>query len=59
MIAFYGMGLLGSGFVRAYRRRGEEVHVWNRSPEKARALEADGAVFFAEPSEAARGSRRA
>ena len=58
MIAFFGMGLLGSGFVRAYRRRGEDVHVWNRSPDKARALEADGARAFAEPAEAARGAAR-
>jgi 3-hydroxyisobutyrate dehydrogenase len=58
MIAFYGMGLLGSNFVRAYRRRGEDVHVWNRSPDKARALEADGARAFADPAEAARGAAR-
>jgi 3-hydroxyisobutyrate dehydrogenase len=58
MIAFYGMGLLGSNFVRALRRRGEEVHVWNRSPERARALEADGAKAFADPAEAARGAKR-
>lgn len=58
MIAFYGMGMLGSGFVRALRRRGEDVHVWNRSPDKARALEADGAKAFADPAEAARGAAR-
>jgi 3-hydroxyisobutyrate dehydrogenase len=58
VIAFFGMGLLGSGFVRAYRRRGEEVHVWNRSPEKARALEAAGARAFADPADAARGAER-
>src|SRR4051794_19727746 len=52
------MGLLGSNFVRAYRRRGEDVHVWNRTPAKARALEADGAVAFADPAEAARGAAR-
>src|SRR5262245_42175620 len=38
VIAFFGMGLLGSNFVRALRRRGEEVRVWNRSAGKARAL---------------------
>jgi len=37
MIAFFGMGLLGSNFVRAYRRRAEDVRVWNRTIEKARA----------------------
>ena len=58
MIAFFGMGLLGSNFVRALRRRGEDVHVWNRSPDKATALEADGARAFADPAEAARGASR-
>ena len=58
MIAFFGMGLLGSNFVRAYLRRGEEVHVWNRTVTKARALEADGAKVFADPAEAARGATR-
>ncbi len=53
MIAFFGMGLLGSNFVRAYLRRGEEVRVWNRTVTKARALEADGAKVFADPAEAA------
>lgn len=58
MIAFYGAGLLGSGFVRALRRRGEEVHVWNRTGEKARRLEADGAKALDDPAEAARGAAR-
>lgn len=58
MIAFYGTGLLGSGFVRAYRRRGEEVRVWNRTASKARALEPEGAVAFEDPAEAARGAAR-
>jgi 3-hydroxyisobutyrate dehydrogenase len=58
MIAFLGTGLLGSGFVRALRGRGEEVNVWNRTAEKAKALEADGAKAFADPVEAVRGVRR-
>src|SRR5262249_42991515 len=58
MITFFGMGLLGSNFVRASLRRGEEVNVWNRTAEKARALEADGARAFADPAEAARGAAR-
>jgi 3-hydroxyisobutyrate dehydrogenase len=58
-IAFYGIGLLGANFVRALRRRGEVVHVWNRSPDKARALEADGAKAFDDPAECARGAARA
>jgi len=58
MIAFFGTGLLGSGFVRALRRRGDDVRVWNRSAAKARALEADGAKAFEDPAEAARGAAR-
>lgn len=58
MIAFYGMGLLGSNFVRALRRRGEEVQVWNRSHDKAAALAAEGARACADPAEAARGAAR-
>jgi 3-hydroxyisobutyrate dehydrogenase len=58
MIAFFGTGLLGSNFVRALRRRGEPVHVWNRTEAKARALEPEGAVAFADPAEAARGADR-
>lgn len=58
MIAFFGMGLLGSNFVRALRRNGEEVHVWNRSEAKARALEAEGAKAFTDPAEAAKGALR-
>jgi 3-hydroxyisobutyrate dehydrogenase len=57
-IAFFGTGLLGSGFVRALLRRGETVHVWNRSPEKAKALETYGARVFDDPAEAAKGAER-
>jgi 3-hydroxyisobutyrate dehydrogenase len=58
MIAFFGMGLLGSNFARALRRRGEDVHVWNRSHDRAAALEADGARAFTDPAAAARGAVR-
>ena len=56
MIAFLGMGLLGSNFVRALRKRDEAVQVWNRSPDKARALEADGAKAFDDVANACRGA---
>lgn len=58
MIAFLGTGLLGAGFVRALRRRGEDVQVWNRTPHKAQALEGDGARAFADPAAAVRGAGR-
>jgi 3-hydroxyisobutyrate dehydrogenase len=54
-IAYFGTGLLGAGFVRHQLELGTTVHVWNRSPEKARALVADGAVFFDDPAKAVAG----
>lgn len=58
MIAFYGMGLLGSNFTRALVERGETVHVWNRTASRAKALEPEGAVAFDHPADAARGAQR-
>ena len=57
-IAFFGTGLMGSGFVRRLRATGHEVNVWNRSPAKARALEADGAKAFDDPAAALAGAVR-
>jgi len=56
MKAFLGMGLLGSNFVKAMLRRGDEVQVWNRTASKAKALESDGAKAFDEVSEAVKGA---
>jgi 3-hydroxyisobutyrate dehydrogenase len=58
MIAYLGLGLLGSNFVRAMLRRGEKVQVWNRSAGKARALEAEGATAFEKVEDAVRGATR-
>ncbi len=55
-VAFYGAGMLGTGFVTAMRGRGLDVHVWNRSFEKAKALESVGARAFDDPAQAARGA---
>jgi 3-hydroxyisobutyrate dehydrogenase len=57
-IAFFGTGLMGSGFVRRLLSQGHEVNVWNRSPAKAKALEADGAKAFADPAAALAGAER-
>ena len=54
-IAYFGTGLMGSGFVRHLLDLGHEVRVWNRRAGKARALESDGAHAFLDPSEAVRG----
>ena len=58
MIAVLGVGLLGSGFARAALKRGETVHVYNRTFDKAAALESEGARAFADPAEAIRGAAR-
>jgi 3-hydroxyisobutyrate dehydrogenase len=58
MITVLGTGLLGTGFARALLRRGEPVHVWNRTAARAQALVADGAVAFDDPAAAARGASR-
>ncbi len=58
MIAYLGIGLLGANFVRAFIQRGETVQVWNRTPEKAKALEEYGARAFADPADAVRGAER-
>jgi len=55
-IAFLGTGLLGSGFVENLLAKGQNVHVWNRSADKAAPLVAKGAVAAADPAAAARGA---
>jgi len=52
MIAILGTGLLGSGFTRALRKRGDVVHVWNRTSSRATALEVHGAKAFADAAAA-------
>jgi 3-hydroxyisobutyrate dehydrogenase len=57
-IAFLGTGLMGSGFVRRLLHNGHQVNVWNRSPAKAKALEAHGARAFPDAASAVRGVDR-
>ncbi|PZF71783.1 NAD(P)-dependent oxidoreductase [Taibaiella soli] len=52
MIAFLGMGLLGSNFVRAMINKGEQVNVWNRTTARATAMEQYGAKAFANITDA-------
>lgn len=56
MIAFLGMGLLGSNFVRAMLKRGETVQVWNRTFSKAQELQNAGAKAFAQAQDAVKGA---
>ncbi|MBL9020446.1 MAG: NAD(P)-dependent oxidoreductase [Myxococcales bacterium] len=58
MITVLGTGLLGAGFTRALRRRDLPVRVWNRTADKARALEALGATAVASAADAVRGAER-
>jgi 3-hydroxyisobutyrate dehydrogenase len=58
MKAFLGMGLLGSNFVKAMLKRGEQVQVWNRTASKAKEIEAFGAKAFANVTDAVRGAER-
>jgi 3-hydroxyisobutyrate dehydrogenase len=57
-VAFLGMGLLGSNFVKALIRQGEEVQVWNRTASRATALEAAGAKAFSNVADAVSGVDR-
>ncbi|MBC8096723.1 MAG: NAD(P)-dependent oxidoreductase [Akkermansiaceae bacterium] len=55
-IAFLGLGLMGSGMARRLLVNAFPVSVFNRNPEKATALAADGAQIAASPYEAATGA---
>lgn len=58
-IAILGTGLLGSGFTRALRKRGEAVRVWNRTPHRAADLAAElGATAAPDPAAAIAGASR-
>ncbi len=58
MIAFLGTGLLGANFTRALLKKGKKVQVWNRTPEKAKALEIYGASAFENVIDAVKGASR-
>jgi 3-hydroxyisobutyrate dehydrogenase len=58
MIAYIGTGLLGSNFVKAMLKKGQKVHVWNRTHAKAKALEEFGATAFETITDAVNGAER-
>jgi 3-hydroxyisobutyrate dehydrogenase len=58
MIAFLGTGLLGANFTRALLNKGEKVNVWNRTAERAKALESYGARAYEKLPDAVRGANR-
>jgi 3-hydroxyisobutyrate dehydrogenase-like beta-hydroxyacid dehydrogenase len=57
-IAFLGTGLLGGALAEAAAKRGETITAWNRTADKARALEAFGIRAAATPADAVRGAER-
>src|SRR3954466_15165201 len=57
-IAILGTGLLGSGFARALRKKGESVRAWNRTLDRAKPLETDGVEVAATADAAVRGASR-
>ncbi len=52
-IAVVGLGAMGRRIARRLPDAGHELHVWNRTPEKAEELVAAGAVAAASPAGAA------
>lgn len=51
-VAVLGIGTMGAGMARSLLRTGLPVDVWNRTPEPAAALAAEGAVAHELPSDA-------
>jgi 3-hydroxyisobutyrate dehydrogenase len=55
-VTVLGTGVMGAGMVRSLRAAGLPVRMWNRDPDKARALTDTGAEAFEDPAEAAAGA---
>ena len=55
-IAWIGTGIMGAPMARRLLKAGHRVRVYNRSPEKARKLIADGADVATDPIDAAKGA---
>lgn len=55
-VAVLGTGIMGAGMTRSLVRAGHPVRVWNRTPERAEPLAADGAIVAASPAEAVSGA---
>jgi 3-hydroxyisobutyrate dehydrogenase len=55
-VTLLGTGLMGVGMAHSLIRAGLDVTVWNRSPEKAEPLAADGATVAPDPETAVAGA---
>lgn len=53
-VGFLGLGIMGSPMAKNLKKKGFDVVVWNRSPDKAEALKADGIEVASSPAELAR-----
>src|SRR3954470_822652 len=53
-VAFLGTGIMGTPMARSLLKAGFHVRVWNRTPEKARVLAAEGADLAETPADAVR-----
>jgi 3-hydroxyisobutyrate dehydrogenase len=55
-VAFLGTGIMGAPMARNIAREGLTVRAWNRTTERARPLEQDGATVAAQPEHAVDGA---
>src|SRR5712692_1429964 len=55
-IAFLGLGQMGAPMATRLLQAGHELTVWNRTPNRARALAAGGATVAGSPAEAGAGA---
>jgi 3-hydroxyisobutyrate dehydrogenase len=55
-VAFLGTGVMGAPMARNIARAGLTVRAWNRTTERARPLESDGATVVERPEEAVEGA---
>ena len=53
-VAVLGIGTMGAPMARNLLKAGFQVHVWNRTPDKARALATEGADLAETPADAVR-----
>lgn len=51
-VAVLGTGIMGAPMARNLQKNGFEVHAWNRTREKAEALQPDGVTVYNTPQEA-------
>ena len=53
-VALLGTGIMGTPMARSLLKAGFRVRVWNRTPDKARLLAAEGADLAETPADAVR-----